>query len=137
MGKKIFYKQGYKYQLNETYVIQTPIKPKQSINTDYITLGKNGLLKLRKGYAWDGPSGPTIDTKTFMRGSLVHDALYELIRKGFLKMSYRSEADKLLYSMCKEDGMNYVRRKWDYLGVKYGARYAASKDNQRKVLIAP
>ncbi len=32
------------------------------------------------------PNGPTIETKTFMRASLVHDALYQLMREEHLEL---------------------------------------------------
>lgn len=75
----ILYKEGYKYQLAEEYTISIPIKPDSNIISDYIDLNNDGELVIKKGYAWDGPSGPTIDSLNFMRGSLVHDALYQLI----------------------------------------------------------
>jgi len=46
----------------------------------YLKLDGDGQFEFSKGYAWDGPSGSTVDTLNFMRGSLVHDALYQLIR---------------------------------------------------------
>ena len=73
----ILYNGGYKYQLKETSTIAIDISPETPIDTEYITLDSQGNLTIKKGYAWDGPSGPTIDTLTFMRGSLVHDALYQ------------------------------------------------------------
>ena len=74
--KYISYKSGYKYQLYEDYAVMIGMIPPDDVVTDYIELNSDGLLTIRKGYAWDGPSGPTIDTLNFMRGSLVHDALY-------------------------------------------------------------
>ena len=74
----IAYKAGYKYQLKAEYVVQIDIKPAALIDIEYLALTPTGALTIRKGYAWDGPSGPTIDTLNFMRGSLVHDALYQL-----------------------------------------------------------
>ena len=49
--------------------------------------------------AGDGPSGPAIDTKNFMRASLVHDALYQLMRLGTLDKSRRQYADRLLQTI--------------------------------------
>ena len=69
------YRKGYKYQLYEDYEIITTIIPYGSVSNDYVAIDCTGLLTVFKGYAWDGPSGPTFDTKTFMRGSLVHDAI--------------------------------------------------------------
>ena len=59
--KCITYKAGYKYQLKEDYIDTIDIKPGEAIVTEYIALGLDGTLTIRDGYAWDGPSGPTID----------------------------------------------------------------------------
>ena len=74
----IKYRSGYKYQLVEEYQVRVSLIPENDIKTDFIELSTEGMLIIKKGYAWDGPSGPTIDTPNFMRGSLVHDALYQL-----------------------------------------------------------
>lgn len=74
MSESIKYRDGYKYQLSEDYQTVIEIKPVEFILTEYIRLDIDGTLSIKEGYAWDGPSGPTVDTKNFMRGSLVHDA---------------------------------------------------------------
>lgn len=123
--RPIYFKkqQHYKYKLASKYAIEVSIFGYE-LDLPFIQL-KNGLLIIKRGYAWDGPSGPTIDTKNFIRGSLVHDALYQLIRSGNLPLSYREDADILLRRHCVEDGMWSVRAWWIYQGVKYfGAKYA-------------
>ena len=75
-------------------------------------------LIIKKGYTWDGPSGPTIDTDTFMRGSLVHDALYQLIREGYLPQGVKSWADRRLRKICLEDGMSRIRAAYVYRSVE-------------------
>lgn len=134
----IVYKSGYKYQLKEDYVTGIDIKPEAPIITDYIALASDGTLTIKKGYAWDGPSGPTFDTLNFMRGSLVHDALYQLMRERHLdKKKYRDFADRLLQAMCKEDGMSGLRAWWVYQGVRFGGDPAADPANDKPVLRAP
>lgn len=134
----ITYKGGYKYQLKEDYSVQVDIKPQMDVKTPYIELDLNGLLTVMKGYAWDGPSGPTIDTLNFMRGSLVHDALYQLMRERHLdKNTYRNVADRLLQRMCKEDGMWSIRAWWVYWGVRLGGGPAADPAHKRPVVKAP
>ena len=134
--KKIFYCRGYKYQLDQTCLVQISIKPRADIITEWIKLNRDGMLAIMDGYAWDGPSGPTIDTKNFMRGSLVHDALYQLMREGHLDPDlYRVEADKVLATICEEDGMSDIRVSWVYAGVRMGGHGAARGD--RQVLEAP
>lgn len=137
-GRFITYKGGYKYQLHESYQVTVAIKPPEDIRTDYISLDRNGLLSLKKGYAWDGPSGPTIDTPNFMRGSLVHDALYQLMRMNLLSTAhYREAADKELRRICLEDGMSSIRAWWVYEGVRQFGKSAASSNNTKPVLHAP
>ncbi len=62
------------------------------------------VLTLRKGYACDGPSGPTVDTASTMRGAFLHDGLYQLMREGVIPASYRRAADAVLASTMVEDG---------------------------------
>jgi hypothetical protein len=100
----IKYRSGYKYQLDEAFEIKTGIIG-YSISTDYAALDTFGVLRVARGYAWDGPSGPTIDRSSNMRGSLPHDVLYQFIREGFLPLTERPRVDALLLKCWKEDGM--------------------------------
>ena len=136
--KCIAYNDGYKYQLKEAYVLPIEIYPTTPIDIEYIKLGSEGTLAISKGYAWDGPSGPTIDTLTFMRGSLVHDALYQLMRDGYLENHlYREAADRILQRVCKEDGMWPLRAWWIYHGVRLFANPAANPASKRPLTRAP
>ena len=136
--EQILYKKGYKYQLVEPYDSSINIKPEQPITTDYIELSEEGRLIIKKGYAWDGPSGPTVDTLNFMKGSLVHDALYQLMREKHLdKEEYRQSADRLLQKICEADGMSRLRAWWVYLGVRWAGDPAADPANTKPVIKAP
>ena len=86
-----------------------------------VWINKHGTLAINKGYSWDGPSGPTIDTEDSLRASLVHDALYQLIREGRLPLKARRWADKEFRRILKEDGMNLFRRWIWYFAVHYFA----------------
>lgn len=132
MTDKIVYKSGYKYQLQENYTVFTGIIPERLINTEYLILTLNGLLTIRRGYAWDGPSGPAIDTVNFMRGSLVHDGLCQLMRELYLdRTQHLDSAARLLQKMCIEDGMTKLRAWWVYQGVKlFGNVDADPADNK-------
>ena len=125
----IIYKSGYKYQLCGAYSVSTSVWPDDTVRFDDILLTTDGRLFIPKGYAWDGPSGPTIDTDTFMRGSLVHDALYQLMRNGQLGIEWREQADKLLREICLEDGMSAFRAWYVYHGLRLGGGPAASAEN--------
>lgn len=134
----IVYKAGYKYQLKAPCTVSLDLRPEAPVHSDWIDLAGDGTLTLREGYAWDGPSGPTLDTLTFMRGSLVHDALYQLMREGHLDPArHRAAADRILRALCLEDGMNPLRAWWVYQGVRLFADPAADPASDKPLLRAP
>ncbi len=137
MDNQIKYRSGYKYQLAEDYYLYVNIFSEKDILTEFIDLDKEGFLWIRKGYAWDGPSGPTIDTRTFMRGAFVHDVLYQLIRQGFLKPEDRELADLELKRICLEDGMSRLRVWWVFKGLRWFASFAALPEARKKIKNAP
>ena len=77
----------------------------------------SGVLTIKRNYAWDGASGPVFDTRRIMRGSLVHDALYQLMREEHLPQKVRDNADWLLREICIEDGMPKFNADLVYLAV--------------------
>lgn len=128
----------YKYQITEEYNLNIPIKPGKNINTHFIDFNNTGRLTIKAKYAWDGPSGPTIDTRNFMRGSLVHDALYQLMREKHIDIDKRNEADKLLRQHCREDGMSFIRALIVYQAVKwFGKKSALPQEDEQKIYQAP
>ncbi len=131
----IEYSKGYKYQLRRKYWIALKLPWKTDVSCGFVSLS-DGVLTIEHGYAWDGPSGPTVDTKTFMRGSLVHDALYQLIR-NFPGCVSRKFADDTLRKICREDGMSRVRAWYVYRAVRVGARRSSLPSAARKTLRAP
>lgn len=133
----ILYSAGYKYQLREDYDILIDIRPQVDLTAKYITLKTDGFLSIKDGYAWDGPSGPAIDTANFMRGSLVHDALYQLIRECLIDYDYRKYVDELLRRICIEDGMSWLRAWWVYLGVRIGGSSCTNPKNTKPIIRAP
>lgn len=136
-SKSIYYKEGYKYQLVEDACIKTEILISEDIKTDFIYLTWKGFLTVKKGYAWDGASGPTADTRSSMRGSLFHDALYQLMRLGLLNERWRATADDLLWAVCSEDGMNWFRAAIWKTAVELFAASAAKAGTERKIIEAP
>ncbi len=126
----------YKYQLMDDYIIQIDIKPIQNIELKFLSLSSEGTLTIKKFYAWDGPSGPTIDTRDFMRGSLVHDALYQLMRLSELDHKvHRKRADKILKEICLEDGMWSFRAWYVYRMLHLFAEGAAHPREEPEVEI--
>jgi hypothetical protein len=118
----------YKYTLFSDYQHQTDLRPATPINTPYISLSSSGLLVIVKDYSWDGPSGPTIDTANFMRGSLVHDALYQLMRENYIEQAHRKYADVLLREICIQSGMSKLSAWLVFNGVRLFGASSAKPD---------
>ena len=104
-SKVMKYSSGFEYQLQEDFVIQTDIHPEVPARFLFVELNTEGMLLIKKGWAWDGASGPTYDTKSSMVAALVHDALYGLMKRELLAKKYKKEADRLFYDLLLEDGM--------------------------------
>lgn len=132
----ITYTAGYKYQLEEDFELLISLRPYNPSPTRFVSLSETGLLTIKAGYAWDGASGPAIDTDSFMRGALVHDALYQLIRMGVLSMEDRKAADEILYQLVRIDGMFALRAWWVYTAVRVFGEYYM-KPHGHNVLTAP
>lgn len=130
------YRAGYKYQLVEDEQFITGIYGKH-IKTDFIELFADGTLVGRKGYAWDGPSGPTVDTKNSMRAALAHDIGYQLMREGLLSLDYKAYFDGLFYMILRADGMSCLRAWIWYNAVWNFAKSSTLPENDRPVLEAP
>jgi hypothetical protein len=129
------YRQGYKYQLHETFFHVLPFAPDHNISTEYIFFDTEGVMRIDKGYAWNGASGPTIDDETNITPSLVHDGGYQLIGEGHLPMKYRKLFDKELKRMCEERGMCDFRADYWYKGVHLFGEGAARQ--QDKIIEVP
>jgi len=112
----IFYKSGYKYQLTRDYTCFVGIF-NYDFENEFFKLTATGWLTIKRGYAWDGCSGCTLDTKTNMRGGLVHDALYQLMRMGVIAEKYVDKANELFKQICREDGMCWIRSQLYFWGV--------------------
>jgi hypothetical protein len=134
----IRYRSEYKYQLASAYKVQVPIFPATDIITPFIKLDTTGELVVSNAYAWDGPSGPVIDTPENMRASLVHDALYQLMRNEKLSARrHRKTADKVFRDMCKEDGVSGHAANIYYKGLRKFGKPSASPQNKKKISRAP
>ena len=134
----IRYRSDYKYQLAESYAVNISIKPKADIETEFIDLDTKGKLTVKQGYAWDGPSGPVKDTRENLRASLVHDALYQLMRNRELKSrTHRKAADQEFKDMCKADGVSNLRASIYYKALRKFGKPAASPENKKKIKRAP
>lgn len=145
VSSRISYKNGYKCQLADYDRLFYLPWLKDALKTDYVhryfILTTTGWLVVLRGYAWDGATGAK-DTKTILRGTVMHDAIYQLIGLGVLdKVKHRRLADLELIKMCKEDGMN-PRRLWRiktalWFNRTYLAKGWTGKKSVHPVLTAP
>ena len=133
----IKYVDSIKYQLFETAVFFTEIYPEEDIHTKHVDLSTKGRLEVREDYPWDGASGGARDTKTIMRGSLLHDPLYGLLRQGHLDKKWRKQIDKEFKKRCIQDRMLKLRAYYVFRAVRRLAGFAADPKNKRRVHIAP
>lgn len=133
---QLIYKKGYKYQLQREWFTDTLITLNKPIDTEYIRMDTSGMLTIKRGYAFDGASGPTIDSKNSMKGSLAHDALYQLIRGNYLLSEHRKIADELLRDICIKEGM-WKPRAWTwYYAVRATAKKSSTHET-RKLRVIP
>lgn len=129
------FRKGFKYQKYGTETFETDIMG-YTCSTGFMRLQPNGFLTILDGYAWDGPSGLTFDTQSSYVGSLVHDALYELLRKRLLPSFRRVDADRELLKFCLASKMWAWRARAWYKAVRLGAGPAADPKNKKKVFTA-
>lgn len=129
------YTSGYKYQIRED--IRFALPPEFDgidIATDFITL-KNRILTVMRGYAYNGASGPTIDTKNSMRPTAFHDAMYQLMCLELLLREFKPLVDELFYELLRQDNMAAPRAfVWKRSVQKLGT--GASIRN-KDILVAP
>lgn len=138
LSKSLCYISGFKYQLEEDFLIGIPVLAQfDGIDMRYFSINNCGTLLLKVGFASDGPSGPTIDTPNSIRGSFIHDALYECMRKGYIPIKFRKKADEIIREVCIMDGMSKIRAyAWYYALRWFGARNA-KPSRRREIKYAP
>jgi hypothetical protein len=150
---KLYYRKGYKYQAAQDCSCQTEISG-IGIDQPFYGLTPDGILTGKRGYAWDGPSGPTYDSRYCMRGPFFHDIGYQMMREQRIPLTYKPYFDGLMWRIIKEDIEIMILRykpavqgiikkaaearalAW-YNAVYYLAESAALPENDRKILEAP
>lgn len=125
------------YRLIEDWWVEHPLLAGCAARVEgYVEQSQGGRMTLRRGYQWDGPSGPTLDTRNFMAGSLAHDGGYQLLRGGHVapRGEWRKRYDQVLVDICEAHGMGWLRRTWVYWGLRiFGAGSAARREEVEDV----
>lgn len=135
--QQIVYVEGFKYQLAADYVCETPITGVE-IEDDYFTLKENGYLRVKKGYAWDGASGPTFDTKSSMRASMVHDVFCQAMRDKRLSYErWQDTVNEFFEKQCIEDGMWEWRASLWHSAVEFADAGNPDQGPDRVPMVAP
>lgn len=120
--RALYFREGYKYQVTRPYRIKLDIAPFAPVRLQFVEMDMDGELRVLPGYAWNGASGPTIDTLDSMIGSLIHDVGYQLIRFGFVDETHKEYFDELLRELCVDDGMLRLRAAyWKWAVLNFGA----------------
>ena len=92
-------------------------------------------LWIYNGFCWE-PSGPTVKTRSIMRGTCYHDAGYQLIKRGFLpKDPWKEYFDNLMHKTFLEDKVCKVRANYFLKTVEWFG--GNSVIDARPVLVAP
>lgn len=127
MKVPIKYRSGYRHQLVNTVTVQMPeqLWPDEMVEIDFVRLDAAGTLTIDEKYAWDGASGPTLDVpaRQIVVPSLIHDVLCQLQRADKLQSvkDARKHIDQLFYQLLRERGMNLIRSRLWYRGVRLGS----------------
>ena len=85
----------YRFRLAEPVEVKLEGTPPPDVNHDWFLI-HGGTIRIKDGYMWDGTSGPTMQTRGNRLAGLVHDALYQCIRGGYLDASWKDFADRQL-----------------------------------------
>ena len=106
---------NWKYRLLQPALIaiETKLETETVISHAYFTITPYGVW-LNAGYAWDGASGPVIQTESTKVPSAVHDALCQSIDLSLLPESYRKTADRIYYTLCQRYNMHPIRAWYQY-----------------------
>ncbi len=102
------------------------------VQTQYVGISQ-GILVIAARYAWDGASFMPYKwfgtPKAWLTPSLVHDALYQLIREGLLDRQYREAADRLFRDMLIERGVWRIVAWGAYWAVRVFGNFAVRRTN--------
>lgn len=138
MSNSVAYISGFKYQVQDDFFIKIPcLSQFAPLETFYFSIKEDGSVLLKKGFASDGPSGPTIDTPDSIAGAFIHDMLYECMRKGLIPRDFRKTSDKIIRDVCIKHGMPKIRAwMWYYMLRWFGEKNVLAS-SRRKVKFAP
>ena len=126
------YKSGYRYVSQEAVVVDVGAELHVPLQAPLASIAAETLCVMSR-YAWDGASFTPFKwfgtPKPWLTPSLVHDALYQLIREGLMDRSYRAAADRLFRTMLIERGVWRWMAWVAYWSVRVFGNFAVRKTN--------
>ncbi|MEE9541172.1 MAG: hypothetical protein V3V85_06735 [Candidatus Thorarchaeota archaeon] len=122
----IRFQKGFRFQLVEDWLHRTPFRLNKEVDTPFIKVTTDGLMTVKRGYAWDGRSGLIRRKKTKMP-SLFHDAAYQLIRQRQLYAVSKTTADRHYVKMLKANKVAKWYANFDGWMLKRFGEKAATK----------
>lgn len=121
----LFYEKGYKYQVRYDFELDTNIIG-YSAAMPFHSLQPDGKMFFKMGYAWDGASGPTIDTANSIVPALFHDGCYQFMRAGLLPDTLFHKVNDEFHRLLLERKMWKLRADAWWRGVEsFGSAHAA------------
>lgn len=108
------------------------------VHTTWSLLTTYGVLIILPGFRWDGASGPAIDDSQTMLASAFHDVLYRMLREKRIPPPCRRGADRLYLKIMRrwaatapwwQRPFRHARAFYHYIGVRFGARWAAKAND--------
>lgn len=120
----IYYAAGYRYQLCRSAQTESGIVLGDPIIQEFYTISTSGTITVKRGFAWDGASGPAIDGPGTIYASMFHDILYKAMRDGLMDNKWRKAADKLYKRLCIHGGVGRLRAEAHYWALRFaGGEY--------------
>ena len=132
----LYSKYHYKFKVEKDLNLKLPVSM-PDFEHEYCSV-KDGVVYVKKGYAWDGASGPVFNTKNTLVASLVHDVLYQAQRLNLIEhnSTNRKNADENFYELLKYFGVNPVRCKIWYLAVRFFGKKSTTKTQDNDKLLS-
>lgn len=126
------YWRGYKYVVAETFEVQTAIVGHEVVD-EFTSLNRDGVLRILRGYPWDGNSGPCRDVKASLEASCVHDVLCDYINLGMLPVELQPMVDQEYYRIAVKKGMWWRLARMRMLAIRWYMTGKGAKRYTREV----
>jgi hypothetical protein len=117
---KIAYTHADKFVLGKDAIFKLSFAPQYTVDTSYARFTPDGVLIVKRGFLWSA-NFPAMNTENTRPASLVHDALYELIKDGHLpRKPFKNLADMVMRDVLLECGILDARAWAWYMAVQIG-----------------